>query len=164
MLSEEETQTVRRTVVEGIAEHASVAEVARSLRDATIDTALTNDMDRVSRTELSFAHNHGAYVALVAGLEPGEDPLVYKIVSPGACEQCRRIWGHPTNPVHYKLSVVEAWSNAGGNFRKPAKQWGPTIGPTHPRCTCPPLLRWNPEVHDAVQDVAAELAAIYGRR
>lgn len=30
-------------------------------------------------------------------------------------------------------------------------------------CTCPPLLKWDAAVHDAVQDVAAELRSIYGR-
>lgn len=155
---------IRETIVQAVADRVAAPELARRLRDAVQDPTITNDFDRVAVTELAAAHNHGAYVALRAGLESGEDPLVYKIASPAACAACRRIWGDPSNPLHYRLSAVEKFSAAGGNFRRPSAEWGPTIGPTHPRCVCPPLLRWHPEVHDAVLDVAAELRAVYGGR
>lgn len=157
-LSPEERALVAGVIAGALLDKASVAETARRLNDAAAGTALTNDMMRVARTELHAAHCAGALRELKALVEPGHDPLVYKIVSPGACEQCRRIWGHPANPIRYKLSVVEA----GENYGKPAKEWGPTVGPIHPNCTCPPLQLWNDEVHDAVQDVAAELRRVFG--
>lgn len=154
-----ERKLVGDVIEQAIADRTPVGQVAKQLRAAVQGTSLSNDMDRVAITELAFAHNHGALVGLEASIPPGSDPMVYKIVNPGACADCRRIWGHPANPVRYRLSVVKA----GDNFGKSHGQWGPTVGPGHPRCTCPPLLIWNDAVHDAVQDVAEELRRIYGR-
>lgn len=159
-MSEAERAMVGREIERAITDRQTPKETAQRLRDAVKGTALTNDMMRVAVTEVAFAHAHGALAVLKGRIPPGTDPLVYKTASPDACKECRRIWGHPTNPTLYRLSVVEA----GNNFGRPAAEWGPTVGPVHPRCLCPPLQLWNAEVHDAVQDVAAELAAVFGGR
>lgn len=158
-LTEEERSKIGATVAQALQGRASVAETARRLKDATKGTSLTNDMDRVARTELHFAHAFGAYAQLRSMVPPGDDPMVYKIINRGACTACRRIWGHSANPKHYKLSAIEARERDGGNFGLPAAKWGPTIGPTHPNCTCGGLHLWNPAVHAAVQDVAAAMRA-----
>ena len=162
-LTEPERALVGEEIARALTDKAPTSETIRRLREALHGTGLTNELERVVVTELAFARGWGGYVAL-KGRSPGEDPQVYKITNPGACEDCRRIWGPAGNPVLYRLSAVEAFTAAGGNFGRPRTAWGPTIGPTHPRCTCPPLQRWDPAVHDAVQDVARELAAIYGSR
>lgn len=158
-LTPAERAKMAAVIEQAILEGASVQTTARRLADAAQGTPLTNDMVRVAITELQFAHSFAAYAQLKAGIPEGQDPMVYKIVSPAACSSCRRIWGHPANPIRYKLSTVER----GDNFGKPEKDWGPTIGPTHPRCTCPPIQLWNDLVHDAVQDVAEELRKVFGR-
>lgn len=150
---------VSGAIQDSIRDGDSTARAAQRLRDAVAGTRLSNDMTRVARTELAYAHHHGALVALRAAVGD-TDPQVYKTVSPQACRECRRIWGDPRNPNLYRLSVVMA----GDNFGRPAPTWGPTIGPTHPNCTCPPIQVWDAAVHDAVQDVAAELAATFGAR
>ena len=122
---------------------------------------LINDVDRIARTELSFAHAHGAHVALrerldASGLDP-EQQQVFKLTQPTACSDCLRIWGPHTAPKLYALSEVEASSFAGGNFGKPRAQWGPTIGPTHPNCTEGPLQLYRPEIAAAVSSTLARL-------
>lgn len=122
---------------------------------------LINDVDRIARTELSFAHAHGAHASLrerleASGLAP-EEQQVFKLTQPTACSDCMRIWGPHTNPTLYKLSEVEASSFAGGNFGKPRTQWGPTIGPTHPNCTEGPLQLYRPEIAAAVKSTLARL-------
>lgn len=154
---------VREAVAASIETREKLQQAKRRIEASIDDAGMLGDVERIARTELQQAHSHGAYTALRA--RAGEaDPLVYKIASPGACEDCLRIWGHPGNPVHYKLSAIEAHEAAGANFRRKRSEWGPTIGPTHPNCTCPPLLEWHPDVHDAVQDIAAELARTFGSR
>jgi len=122
---------------------------------------LTNDVDRIARTELSFAHAHGAHAALRERLEaaelPPDEQMVFKLAQPTACSDCLRIWGPHTNPTLYKLSEVEASSFGGGNFGKPRSQWGPTIGPTHPNCTEGPLQLYRPEIAAAVKSTLARL-------
>lgn len=122
---------------------------------------LINDVDRIARTELSFAHAYGAHASLRERLEaaelPPEEQQVFKLTQPTACSDCMRIWGPHTAPKLYKLTDVEGASFAGGNFGKPRSQWGPTIGPTHPNCTEGPLQLYRPEIAAAVQSTMARL-------
>jgi hypothetical protein len=158
-LSPDERAIIGREVAAAVRDRIDPAELAQRLRDATAGTTLTNDMERVARTELAFALNHGALAALRAKLRPGEDPDVYRIASPQACTECRRIWGSSREPVLYKLSYIEYRERNGGNFGLPAAAWGPVIGPVHPNCLCSPPIR-----HTAVTQELSNLIADRVRR
>lgn len=158
-LNEEEFRAIRGAIAAGIEEKYDRKRIAREIREALQGNAsLQNDMDRVVRTELAFAHSHGAYTALKQqAAEAGhDDPEVYKFVSPGACRDCKRIWGSPSNPKRYRLSEIEAREAAGGNFRKPRREWGPVIGPVHPHCTEGPLQFYAADIVDTINAVAKD--------
>jgi hypothetical protein len=163
-LTEAERWAVSKAVVGAIEGQKSQTELARDLEEATKDTTLLNDMDRVARTELHFAHAHGAYVGLKEQAERAgdDDPMVYKIVGGDACEHCKRIWGPASNPSRYRLSFIEQREAQGGNFRRPARDWGPVIGPVHPHCREAALLYWNADLHEAILESAAEMKEWYG--
>lgn len=145
LLEDEQVDWLRGKLTDAVVERMSADDLARELR-RTADRSLANDMNRIARTELRSAHAYGAYRSLKRkAAEAGiDDPDVYKITSPSACVQCRRIWGRRGSKV-YALSEVEAWELGGGNFGRPADQWGPTIGPVHPNCLCGPLLMYTGE-------------------
>lgn len=163
-LNEAEISRVQGAVARGYAERKTVAQVARDLREAAEGTRLTNNMDRVARTELVYAHNHGAKQALkVAARQAGDDaPRVYKMISPFACQHCKRIWGLPGSPKVYTLAEVERNDAEGGNFGRRAADWRATTGPIHPNCTCGPLHYYHPTLTAAIQEASAELAAMWG--
>lgn len=154
----------RRAIQEGVAEsyvrRETVQQAGRRMRERAVGTRLTNDMDRLVRTELVGAHNFGAKEALRQDVfrTTGElDPWVYKAISPFACVHCQRIWGPAAAPIKYRLSEIEDNDAAGGNYGRKAADWVATTGPIHPNCTCPPLLAWEeggPErIRDAVQQI-----------
>jgi hypothetical protein len=150
-LTEREYAAVRPAVQQAIMERRTARELARELRAAVAGTKLTNEMERVARTELRDAHANGAYQALKeqAGSAGLDDPEVYKITSPTGCRECIRIWGRGGSR-RYRLSQVEAWEAQGGNYGRPPAQWGPTIGTVHPNCTCGPLLLYVGDKEHAV--------------
>ena len=113
---------------------------------------LARDWDRVVRTETVNARNEAATVKLerMAKLAGIADPLVYKIVRPGACVQCRRIYGEPGSPKVYRLSFVRQRGEGGGNIGLKPAQWGPVPGATHPNCTCGHLLLYDPEIRSSL--------------
>lgn len=158
-LNEEEFRAIRGAIAHGIEEKYDNKRIAREINEALKGNAsLQNNMESVVRQELAFAHSHGAYVALKtqAAGAGHDDPEVYKFVSPGACRDCKRIWGLPSNPKRYRLSVIEAREAAGGNFKKPRREWGPVIGPVHVNCTEGPLQLYTKELVDAINDVAKD--------
>jgi hypothetical protein len=158
-LNEEEYRAIRSAIAAGIEEKYDRARIVREVHEALQGNAtLINNMDRVVRTELAFAHAHGAYMALKRQAKAAghDDPEVYKFVSPGACRDCKRIWGSPSKPRHYRLSEIEAREAAGGNVGKPRREWGPVIGPVHPHCTEGPLQFYNATLVDAINEVAKD--------
>jgi len=164
-LNEEELGSFRSTIAGAVARKASRQSLASELREVIEGPTASNDMDRIARTEMAFAHSFGAYAALKdqarsAGIA---DPLVYKFVAPGACTDCKRIWGPPSDPIRYRLSYIEAREAAGGNFRRPRREWGPVVGPVHPNCTEGPLQYWSESLVDAINQAADELDSIFGR-
>lgn len=160
-LTESELSPFRAAVAGAVERGSSSAELARALEDE-IEGLAGSDFTRTARTELAQAHGIGAYMALKA--EAGEpDPLVYKLVAPGACDDCRRIWGPPGDPHTYRLSHVEAREAAGGNIGLPREQWGPVVGPVHPNCTEGPLQLYREDLVGAINEAAAELDSIFGR-
>ncbi len=153
VLVDHEVGIVRETVSRGMANQWGHREIARELRAAVAgNPTLTNNMDRVARTEIHHAHAQGALEALEAQTEQQgiDDPLVYKLVSDQACAQCRRIWGPMSAPNTYRLSYIKEREANGGNFRLPQSQWGPVVGPVHPNCTEGPLQYYDPSIHSAV--------------
>lgn len=163
VLTDAEYATIRQSLARGREEAMNYKRLSRELKDAVQGKpTLINDMDRVARTETMFAAHDGALSSLreqAARVGLGEDPEVYKFASPGACTSCRRIWGPIGNPRRYRLSEVMA----GDNYGKSEKDWGPTIGPTHPNCTCPPIMLYMPDVMDATQRALQSLEKKYGR-
>ena len=164
-LSDAERDLFMQSVSSAVRENKGARDLARDLSEAVSGRAsLTNDMDRVARTELHDAHAMGAYLALKeqskrAGLA---DPEVYKLTSPRSCRHCRRIWGRPGAPRRYRLSFVEGRVAAGGNYGVSAADWGPVPGPTHPNCTEGPLQLYLPALKNAIDEAAAAMAAFYG--
>jgi len=164
ILNEAEVGSIRAAINGAIEDRADVASLTRELRAAVKGhPTLINDMERVARTELQFAHSWGAYHALKAQTAAaGEsDPEVYKFVNPSACADCRRIWGPMGSPHHYRLSYIEQREGAGGNFRLSRKQWGPVIGPVHPNCTEGPLQFYTAELVDTINEAADELMEMF---
>lgn len=161
-LTREEYAKVRPAVERAVLERRTAGQLERDLRDAVAGTPLTNDMERVARTELRDAHAEGAYQTLKAETERLglNDPEVYKITSPTACADCVRIWGRGGSK-RYRLSQVEAWEAQGGNVGKPHQQWGPTIGTVHPNCGCGPLLYFDASTHQAMLTAVDEIMADY---
>jgi hypothetical protein len=156
---------VIRSAVQRSIEGKGSGSLERDLRAAVQGhPTLVNDMRRVARTELNNAQSHGAYVGLKDALaKQGEkDPDVFKFVSVHSCIDCRRIWGEPTQPRHYKLSHIEAREAAGGNFGLPRSEWGPCIGGIHPNCTEGPLMYYAPALTDAINRSAERFMKRYG--
>lgn len=165
VLTREERAIVAREVASAVRTGMGPRELAAALRRAAAGTTMTNDMLRVARTELQAALNHGAYAALKAQGPPrgNRKRLVYKQVSPDACEECQRIWGPMDAPSLYPLRAIERWEKAGGNVGKSKADWGPTIGPIHPNCRCGPLRWFDPVIHDQIPVVAAEIRRMFPR-
>jgi len=164
-LNEAEQSVVRETITDGVEKRWGSKRLARELRAACKDKpVLQNNMERVARTEIAFAHSHGAYRRLKAqALASGDkDPQVYKLVSPMACTECRRIWGPSGAPIRYRLSAIEARDAAGGNFNLKRDAWGPVIGPVHPHCTEGPLLYFHDVIWDAIQEAREQYKRYYG--
>lgn len=163
-LTEAEVSTIRTATATAVDKRHSAKQLERELRATLKGPALQNDFERVAVTEMAFAHSYGAYEALKqqSAAAGHKDPLVYKFVSPGACGDCKRIWGPMGNPNKYRLSVVEAREAAGGNFKKHRRDWGPVIGPVHPRCTEGPLQFYDASMIDDINATADELMAIFG--
>jgi hypothetical protein len=68
-LTREEYAKVRPAVERAVLERRTAGQLERDLRDAVAGTPLTNDMERVARTELRDAHAEGAYQTLKAETE-----------------------------------------------------------------------------------------------
>jgi len=148
VLLDAEREAIQGPLVRSVTSGTAFGPLAKELRDATQGTVLTNDMVRVARTEGMFVVHAGSLSSLKEKAEVmgTPDPKVYKIVSPGACRQCIRIWGPMTAPRIYRLSEIEGQTN----FGRKASAWVATIGPTHPNCTCPPVMLWFPKQHERV--------------
>lgn len=165
VLSDEEYRLLRGGLVRAVEQRQGWRATASRLGDALKgNPTLINDLDRVAKTELHFAHAEGALKTLREDAsELGEaDPEVYKLVAPQACAACRRIWGPMSSPVRYRLSFVLSRNEGRGNFGLPQAEWGPCSGPIHPNCTEGPLHIWIPRLHGKVMALAATMAARYG--
>lgn len=122
---------VRAEIAAGIADRASVANVAADLRRATGD--LVRDWDRVAASELHSARQAG-YADNVRRFH-GDDAEVFKRPMPGACQRCIELHiGPDGHPRIFKLSELEA---AGlDNSGRKRSEWEAVVGVTHPYCSC----------------------------
>ncbi len=141
----------------------------------------SRDWRRVARTELAFAHNHGALSAMLqrhpenADRKDGDPlrvPRVLVFKQPqrvrrregklwAPCTHCYRIWyADDTTPQLYPLDDVIA---AGENVGKKAAEWGPTVGPTHPNDLCGPLREFIPETLNLYPGMRKQLDRFRGK-
>jgi len=163
ILTEAEHSAIRGATEKAVEKRWGAGRLAQELRAVTKGPSLQNDFDRVARTELVFAHNHGAYEKLKTDARAAgeDDPWVFKMASPQSCKECRRIWGETGASKRYRLSTIEKREAGGGNFKKPRAAWGPTVGPIHPNCTCGPLQYWAEGLVESIDETVAEIMQHY---
>lgn len=167
VLNQAEFAAIRAVEAKAIEHRWGVRKFASELADGLEGhPTLINDLERVARTELVNAQCAGAHAALKEQMAQAgiEDPKVYKMVSPFACRECKRIWGLPSAPIPYLLSDIEKRDLGGGNFRLPKSQWGPCIGTIHPNCTEGPLQHYDERLISDINEIAEQLAQTYDRR
>ena len=162
-LREGESRSIRDALSRSIEARATHEQTRRAVTDAIVGTDLTNDVNRIVRTELAAAACDGALEALLRdarALGMGDNPQIYKLASPYACTDCKRVYGEPGKPVVVRLSDVRNSSNYG----KKAKDYTWTIGPLHVNCLCPPPMLYQDKLHALATAAAARLAARYDPR
>lgn len=141
----------------------------------------SRDWRRVARTELAFAHNHGALVAMMQRHpanatrregEPLATPRILVFKQPqkvrylrgrlwAPCQHCYRIWyADDETPRLYPLDDMIA---GGENVGKKASEWGPTVGPTHPNDLCGPLREFVPETLNLYPGMKKQIEAFRGQ-
>lgn len=163
-LTAEEYRLVRGTIAHGLRKNRSTAQVTADLTAAAMHTQLTNDLDRVARTELHAAKSQGAFEELKSQSQRlGEqDPWVARQCDARACTHCRRLFGVGRDVKPYRLSEVEANTLAGGNFGRKAADYVPVIGPLHPQCRCAPWFVWSQDLVDDIEDLADLVESMFG--
>lgn len=162
-LREGESRSIRDALSRSIEDRATHEETKRAVLDAIVGTDLTNDVNRIVRTELAAAACDGALETLLRdarALGMGDNPQIYKLASPYACTDCKRIYGEPGKPVVVHLDDVRRNSN----FGKKPKDYAWTVGPLHVNCLCPPPMLYQDKLHALATAAAARLAARYDPR
>jgi len=134
---------IQREVARGVDERATAAEVAKRIRDATMD--LRRDWLRVAHAEMHNAVEEAKAIVL-AHRSPDRDPRVFKRPNPSACAFCVLLYLKPdkVTPRVFRLSELLAnGTNVGRQARRPSlsgrsrTQWKAVIGAVHPFCRCP---------------------------
>ncbi len=131
----------KRMVAASVSDKQSADEIAKKLQKATGD--LQRDWLRTAHTEVHNLIEEGKAVA-ISKLQPGEDPLVYKIPRPDACPYCKLLYTKPDGvPRVFRLSVLMAnGTNIGRKPGRPstegkgATEYKATLGAMHPWCKC----------------------------
>lgn len=118
-------------VKQGLQDKQTVRMIANEIGSKTGDWS--RDFDRIIAytSTLAFEHGKAEMIQRNAG---EEDPIVYKVVFPGACKHCIRLYTNADgSPKLFKLSELIA---NGTNIGRKAADWLPTLGPVHPYCRC----------------------------
>jgi len=128
--AEAQRQIIREEITEGMERREAAGTIAARIGRRT------GDWDRnwkmVVQNEITSAHEHG--IADWIDRHHGEDSLVAKMLSPGACPKCRELYlDESGRPKKFKLSELRA---NGTNMGRKKKDWLPTVGPSHPSCCC----------------------------
>lgn len=124
---------LKREIEEGILNKDTIRKIANNIAEKTGDWS--RDFDRIVTYTSTLAYEEGK-AAMIQRNAGDEDPLVYKIPLPGACEHCVRLYctgGIGSEPIIFKLSELRA---NGTNIGRKVKEWLATLGPVHPYCRC----------------------------
>ena len=131
----------RKEVARGIAEKASVQEVARRLREATKD--MQRNWTQIAATEMHTALEEGKAAAIMRTMSAGSDPLVFKRPQPDACPFCKLLYLKGGVPRVFHMSeLIANGTNVGRKAKRPstkgpsATEWRPVLGSMHPWCKC----------------------------
>lgn len=131
-----EKEYVRGLTERSLATRTHPLEAARDL--ARVDRALgvQRDSERVLRTEIADCRSAGTWAASIARLPP--DSLIFRIPSPRACSECKRLFKDGDRERLHTKADVEAQDALGPNTKKPFHVRIRTI---HPHCVCGPWFR-----------------------
>ena len=157
---QEERQALQQRVPDAIAQRQSPRRLA-SLLAADIGD-WQRDLERVARTELAEAYNHGAMATLIAQhpsnqvrhpdgtLHPvaqSVPPPVHIFRTPAhtACDHCRDLYVNTDGTPHL-YALQEVLSNP-SNYGLLAHQWTAQVGVTHPNCLCSSWQTYIPALH-----------------
>lgn len=111
--------------------------LATALRDRMKSKDIERDWLRVAVSETNWATNY----ATLVHLQEEEADLVYFLVQPTACDDCKRIYLHPDGtPKVFRLGdlLEEVAFNGGTNVGRARKDWKATAL-LHPWCRCRPV-------------------------
>jgi hypothetical protein len=131
-----EAQKRRRAVAEAIAQGIETGASRSDIRHAVamaLGGDYARDLDRIVKTELHADMQTGQRDALLH--EEGPDVRVAVTLSPGACRNCRRLYGGQS----FKAADLPLPSV---NFRVKAADRVACVPPAHPNCQC--HMRWLP--------------------
>lgn len=133
---------VQREVAAGVESRSEVAEVARKIREATMD--LRRDWLRVAHTEMHNAVEEAKAIVLAHRSED-RDPRAFKRPHGDACPFCKLLYLKPdgVTPRVFKLSELLAnGTNVGKRAGRPVlsgrsrTEWKAVVGAVHPFCRC----------------------------
>lgn len=120
---------IREEVSQAVVDRKTSSELTTALRDATEDWG--RDWKRVARTEMQLAHQQGHLENVRR--RSGDEALMAKIPSPGACQSCLNLYlDKDGRPAVHPLS----WWDAQGvnNVGRSRKDWKAVLGAVHPWC------------------------------
>lgn len=131
-------------------------ELRMGARGLAADFASTSEDWEVDWLRIAYYLTHEAFNSGRAQSilkNHGADAEVYFDVYPGACKHCRELYltdseDPDSEPIVFKLKDIIA---NGNNIGRKAKDWKPTISPTHPYCRCTinfkkPGFAWDSEL------------------
>ena len=124
---------IKKEIERGVLERRSIGAIISDIGHATGDWV--KDIGRIVDTEMNNIFQQGRAIQ-ISKEHPGEDPLVYKHVFPGACRHCIHLYmtdGLESAPRIFHLSELTA---NGTNVGRTVKDWKATINGVHPWCRC----------------------------
>jgi very-short-patch-repair endonuclease len=121
----------KQGMITGVKERETLSNIVSNIGHQTGDWA--KDLGRIVDTEMNNIFQKGRMMEIIKA-SPGQDPLVYKDVYPGACRHCIALYltgGLGSAPRVFKLSELIA---NGSNVGRKVKDWRPTVEGLHPFC------------------------------
>lgn len=116
----------------GIQERNSLSTIVREIGKKTGDWQ--RNLGRIVDTEFNTVMQEGRASQILR--EGGEEARVYKIVYPGACRHCIRLYltgGIGSKP---KVFLLKEIIDNGSNIGRKVAEWKPVVESTHPYCRC----------------------------